>query len=472
MTAEEEMATGIPNSAADPFASDLFAPPSRNGRLATADTVAGTNEGPALVQFRDRLKRITSADAQASLAMASLPEGVSGDVVTRVLAPMTQTPERDVQIRLVSIKESEPTGAASFATGGPRAFAVLSVQPDALPLFLEVDAGLASMIVDRTLGGDAKLPCSLRALSPIETAVVEFLCLSIVREVNKEAGMPLISLAAISSTGPALGAANQKLDPVQLAQTLASVRFLKFTFGMKVGAVSGVAKIYCTPDCLAGLKASEARRTDLQSAGLIDTRIDRLARVIPEVSARVEIGRVEVTAGELMSLELGDMLVFDRPSLHFSPAIEPSLISGTIRVVLADGACAITGKLSQLAPDAPPDSLEGRGSELHRLAMTVEAILAEQHEEGVEIEMPMEDTAQFAQRAAVLEGLLLTVVAQIAARRMKLAEIADLRVGQIIDLGCETTDRVDLLVDGRRVARGELVDVQGRLGVRISEIAG
>jgi len=104
--------------------------------------------------------------------------------------------------------------------------------------------------------------------------------------------------------------------------------------------------------------------------------------------------------------------------------------------------------------------------------MTVETILSEQHEEGVEIETPMEDTAEFAQRAAALEGLLLTVVAQIAARRMKLAEIADLRVGQILDLGCETTDRVDLLVDGRRIARGELVDVQGKLGVRIAEIAG
>ena len=472
MTAEKDMAAGTLNTAVDPFASDLFAPASHNGRLRTADTAAGINQRATVVPFRDRLRRITAADAQASLAMASLPEGVSADVVTRVLAPMTQTPERDIQISLVSIKESEPIGAASFATGGPRAFAVLSVQPDASPLFLELDAGLASMIVDRTLGGDARPPDCLRVLSPIETAVVEFLCLSIVREVNKEAGMPLTRLTAISSTGPTFGSANKEIDPVHLPQAFRSERFLKFTFAIKVGALSGVATIYCTPDCLSGLKASEARRTDLQSAGLIDARIDRLARVIPEVSAHVEIGRVEVTAGELMSLELGDMLVFDRSSLHFAPAIKPSLISGTIRVVLADGACAITGKLSQLAPDAPPDTVEARGSELQRLAMTVEAILAEQHEEGVEIEMPMEDTTKFAQRAAVLEGLLLTVVAQIAARRMKLAEIADLRVGQIIDLGCETTDRVDLLVDGRRVARGELVDVQGRLGVRISEIAG
>jgi len=328
------------------------------------------------------------------------------------------------------------------------------------------------MIVDRTLGGDGKPPACLRALSPIETAVVEFLCLSIVREVNKEAGIPLIRLAEISSTGPAFGRASKKIDPAQLAQTLRSERFLKFTFSIKVGAVSGFAMMYCTPDCLASLKASEARRIDLQSAGSIRARIDRLARVVTEISGRAEIGSVDVTAGELMSLELGDMLLLNRPSLHFGSATRPHLISGPIRVVLADGPCVITGSVSQLPPEcAPPDTLEGRGSE-RRLVMTVETILSEEREEGVEIETPMEDTAEFAQRAAALEGLLLTVVAQIAARRMKLAEIADLRVGQILDLGCETTDRVDLLVDGRRIARGELVDVQGKLGVRIAEIAG
>jgi type III secretion protein Q len=45
-----------------------------------------------------------------------------------------------------------------------------------------------------------------------------------------------------------------------------------------------------------------------------------------------------------------------------------------------------------------------------------------------------------------------------------------LRVNQILDLGCKATDPVDLIVDGRRIARGELVDIEGRLGVRITQV--
>src|SRR5262249_16223954 len=151
------------------------------------------------------------------------------------------------------------------------------------------------------------------------------------------------------------------------------------------------------------------------SADLINARIERLARVVPEVRARIEVGRVEVTAGELRSLELGDMLVLDRSSLHFGPAIEPRRVAGTIRVVFGDGGCAVTGDVNQMAPEnAHPDDLQTGNSDRHTLAITVAAFFAAQHEEGVEIETAMDDTAQSAQRGAVLDGLLLTVVAQIA----------------------------------------------------------
>src|SRR5215831_4744318 len=171
MPAEEDVAAARTNTAIDPFASDLFAVTPRNGCLQSGDT-AGSNQRPALVPFRDRLKRITASDARASLAMASLPEGISAGVVTRVLALVTQLHEREIQICLTSLKECEPTGVDLFATGDPKVFAVLTVQPDAFPLVVELDAGFASMIVDRTLGGDGKYPDCLRALSPIETAVV------------------------------------------------------------------------------------------------------------------------------------------------------------------------------------------------------------------------------------------------------------------------------------------------------------
>ena len=74
--------------------------------------------------------------------------------------------------------------------------------------------------------------------------------------------------------------------------------------------------------------------------------------------------------------------------------------------------------------------------------------------------------------AGVLESLMLTVHVELAARRITLDELARLRAGQILELGCRADDPVELVADGRRIATGELVDVEGRLGVRITQLAG
>ncbi len=82
-----------------------------------------------------------------------------------------------------------------------------------------------------------------------------------------------------------------------------------------------------------------------------------------------------------------------------------------------------------------------------------------------------DDEAALAEAGNALDGLLLTVHVELGARRVRLEDLAHLRAGQLIDLGCKATDTVDLVADGRRIARGELIDIEGRLGVRITRVA-
>ena len=74
--------------------------------------------------------------------------------------------------------------------------------------------------------------------------------------------------------------------------------------------------------------------------------------------------------------------------------------------------------------------------------------------------------------AIALEEILLTVHVELAGRRLSLDELARLRVGQLLALDCQATDPVDLVADGRRIARGELVEIEGRLGVRVTQVTG
>ncbi|HWR36692.1 MAG TPA: flagellar motor switch protein FliN [Clostridia bacterium] len=56
-------------------------------------------------------------------------------------------------------------------------------------------------------------------------------------------------------------------------------------------------------------------------------------------------------------------------------------------------------------------------------------------------------------------------------RRMLLREILDLSSGAVIELDRQVHETVDLLLDNRVVARGEVVIVDGNYGLRITEVA-
>lgn len=70
----------------------------------------------------------------------------------------------------------------------------------------------------------------------------------------------------------------------------------------------------------------------------------------------------------------------------------------------------------------------------------------------------------------LLDNLLLRVSIALGARMFTLEELARLRPGQVIELGVTTDEPVDLLVEQRRIARGRLIEIEGRLGLRITNL--
>ena len=70
----------------------------------------------------------------------------------------------------------------------------------------------------------------------------------------------------------------------------------------------------------------------------------------------------------------------------------------------------------------------------------------------------------------VLLDIELPVTLRFGRTQMTLNEIIDLNTGSVVDFGNGANSLVEVLVNGRVVARGEAVMVQGNYGVRISEI--
>jgi len=78
-----------------------------------------------------------------------------------------------------------------------------------------------------------------------------------------------------------------------------------------------------------------------------------------------------------------------------------------------------------------------------------------------------------AQPRSALDLLLeveLPVTVRFGRTRMTLSEVMELNRGSAIDFGQNAEEPVEIMVNGRVVARGEAVMVQGNYGVRITQI--
>lgn len=64
----------------------------------------------------------------------------------------------------------------------------------------------------------------------------------------------------------------------------------------------------------------------------------------------------------------------------------------------------------------------------------------------------------------------LDVMLRFGGRSILLKEILELGAGSVLELDRDIQDEADLFLDGRLIARGEVVAVEGHFGLRITQI--
>lgn len=70
----------------------------------------------------------------------------------------------------------------------------------------------------------------------------------------------------------------------------------------------------------------------------------------------------------------------------------------------------------------------------------------------------------------LLKDVPLVVQAELGKARRLVKDILKLTVGSVIELEKEAGEPIDILVNNKRIARGEVVEIDGQYGVRITEI--
>jgi flagellar motor switch protein FliN len=88
------------------------------------------------------------------------------------------------------------------------------------------------------------------------------------------------------------------------------------------------------------------------------------------------------------------------------------------------------------------------------------------------MEAPMlsPDAALAGRNYRLLADIPLRLSVEVGSTSLKLAELMDLSEGSVVELDRQANELLDILVNGTLVARGEVVTVGGKFGIRVVDV--
>jgi flagellar motor switch/type III secretory pathway protein FliN len=182
-------------------------------------------------------------------------------------------------------------------------------------------------------------------------------------------------------------------------------------------------------------------------AETIRERVD--AAMFPDawITVELRLARAELPALEVASLAIGDVVATD----HTPAVLERGTEDGAVSIVLG-----VVEYPARWTPSA--------------VTLTGEARITPSTNGARRAEMSSENGSDAANRTEVLGALPVDVDVVIARTAATLADIASWRSGEVVAFPVRIGELVEVRAGGRVVARGELCDVEGQLGVRVTEL--
>ena len=74
------------------------------------------------------------------------------------------------------------------------------------------------------------------------------------------------------------------------------------------------------------------------------------------------------------------------------------------------------------------------------------------------------------QNLRMLQDIPLRLSVEVGSTSLKLAELMDLSEGSVVELDRQANELLDILVNGTLVAKGEVVTVNGKFGIRVIDV--
>jgi flagellar motor switch protein FliM len=215
-----------------------------------------------------------------------------------------------VEATIVSLEQIS-YGDFIASIGIPSILSIYSMDPLPGSGIVQVDLNLVFSIIDRLLGGPGWYPQKLRDLTDIERTLMQRFMARMLNSYRESWNYLLtlsLKIEALDS--------NPQFIPriIPLDQIVAFV-----SCELKVGDMAGVMN-FCLPYLV--LQSIGPQLSDFQwspsvvaGRGMTDEDIAQLARNVERapVDVKVELGRTSVSLRDLIALQPGDLVMFDKP---------------------------------------------------------------------------------------------------------------------------------------------------------------
>lgn len=397
--------------------------------------------------FED-LPKISIEEAELSNLMLEIPDGFSKNIIEICENSLSQCVLNDsgkAVCEFITSEEVDFESQLETYKNARSVFFQFAVEPKQNSGLLILDAVFASTII-KIAFGDENAVVERRAFSNIELAVLDFFALCCLGEINKSLSEPLFKLRNVAQNSDAL-----EFD----AKSSQNSRVFLYKFRLQLKDSIGIAELLLPFDLLKNLGESDNVLVKHKNRNNDESR---LAKIVSGFRLHVKLGETALDSSDLAFLEVGDVIIIERPNVTLNEAN----IEGNAQIRISDEANgSLFGELNTtergLSFAVSEISQNSKFSQPQRFRM-----------QETFNENQLEDSD--ANASVALEKLTLTVNAEIASRRMTLHEIAQIRVGQVIELGSQVTDPIELVADGKTIAIGSLVNIEGNLGVRLTRV--
>jgi type III secretion system YscQ/HrcQ family protein len=295
-------------------------------------------------------------------------------------------------------------------------------------VWLELPFGLCEFLIDRTLGGEGALGM-LSAGTPIDE-------------------LGLGALAYLVARACAAAGSRLRLQMLQVGPPLRSgATLVKLAIRIVSRGEAAVVQLYAPSMLLSDLRDLRVRRRVLSGITL---------------TLWADAGTARLDLATLRTLHAGDVLVLQRTGLWRESAnIE---FQGAVDVRVLGSATSLRCRLL------------GRRLEVETIAcspetgMTSGRRISDEGSESPSDREAVSETLEGARTLDLARDAPIEVALEIARFQLRLDELERVRPGDVLVAGRRIGEAVTLRAANQPIAEGELVDVEGELGVRITRI--